>query len=282
MAKKQKRANQTSMNDVVGARNHRTGEPKTHFGGIDKIAVGKRDDHSLIYQGDPDDPAVLAANEEEEISPTLIDSLTPSQEKAVKNKIITDLNDPRASESNFRPVDQSLNNSQELITLDKNIKDYNAKVLELDPLYTNLIPTEKVLVRVYVMETTRSEGGIILEPTVKVPIPTQNGMGQIGHITTPYPYQTKAVIVSAPHMMRKVEDQPYVPGTIVQLSDAPIKVRVLNKEATDVTIPSAFTHHEWQFPLPPKDMTNRHYGYLLVRKSEINVLVPANEDLKPN
>jgi hypothetical protein len=165
----------------------------------------------------------------------------------------------------------NLNNAEDL-QLESKISQYNSEITNLDPDYANLTPITKILVRCYHIETERSPAGLITKPTVQVKVPTQNGVGYIGRVESPYAYQKRAVVVSVPDRYSKDENSQIKPGTIVQLSSNPLIARSAGKDY-DFDMPYAFTHYSWQDILPPKDCLNKHFGYLIIPINEIEVIV---------
>jgi hypothetical protein len=159
-------------------------------------------------------------------------------------------------------------NTKTDLEMERKYKEYNESIKELDPMYSNLIPVSKILVRCYVMEYTRTEGGLLIKPIVTIPVPTQNGIGKIGDVETPFPYQTKAIVIAAP----KRYEETYPVGATVQLSSSPIKAVSRGKDS-GIDLPYAFTHASYPYPGVPANVEDRHYGYLLVPPMEIDVIM---------
>lgn len=147
------------------------------------------------------------------------------------------------------------------------IKEYNRNITNLDPLYANIKPLHDILVRVYLIEPQLSESGLFLPHTEEVPVKTQNGIG-VWNVTTGFPYSTKAVVVAVP------DGSNLQPGNIVQLAPNQIKADVVGASNNAiVTVKNAFLHSDRGSVIPPKDVTNQHYGYLLVPYYEVKAVL---------
>lgn len=181
------------------------------------------------------------------------------------------------TEKNKRFRQVPMINEAPMIQKELDVKEYNENVTKLNPLYTALIPTNRIIVRCFHIETYRTEGGLIIEPKIKIPVPTQNGYGMIGEISSPYAYQKLAVVVAIPESLRRNESNKLVPGALVQLASNPLKGRKAGKEF-DVDLPYGFTHYTYPEVLPPSNLKSEHYGYLLIPGSEIQVIIPNIEN----
>lgn len=147
------------------------------------------------------------------------------------------------------------------------IRTYNANLTTLDPLYASTQPLAMVLVRVFLSEPSISENGLLIPHRQLVQIPTQNGQAILQEIESPFPYSNKAIVVATPPLSSVLK-----PGDIVQLHSNPIKAQSqgAGKNAS-IHIPSAYVRPEKGDTLIPTDVTNQHYGYLLISLGEVIV-----------
>ena len=136
---------------------------------------------------------------------------------------------------------------------------YNESVPTLDSGYMAFEPYRKILVRCYVHAYYES-GGVLIKPSVIVEVPTQSGYGYLPHEESPYPYSTRAVIVSAP---KGKEAEGFTPGREVLLLPKTVMAFKAGKDYP-FHMPRAFMLPEWQSTEPPTSIKDRHYGYLLV------------------
>jgi len=170
-------------------------------------------------------------------------------------------------------------NEEQLLKKEKAIQEYNENIKDLDPDYTSVVPNNKVLVRVFHLNTERTAGGLIIEPTVRVKIPTRSGYGYIGDAESPWQYSQKCVIVSVPagtseELVSKLSNgeemrykNPLRVGSVCQLGPSALQPKGGSDGAVD--IPSAYTLPEWPDGRPPTDLNNKHFGYLMVSRSDI-------------
>lgn len=159
------------------------------------------------------------------------------------------------------------------------IKKYNQEIKNLNPLYSNMIPVTKVLVRCFHIETERTESGLIVTPTkALVKLPTRAGVGFKGTAESPYLYTRKAVIVSVPERYMNDENGKIKPGVIVQLENPALQAIPTGRNSTggeefDIDMPNAFTHYSYQGITPPIDPEDDHFGYLLVSVTDIQMIL---------
>jgi len=67
----------------------------------------------------------------------------------------------------FKPVGATtLPNTANLIKIEEGIQEYNKSITDLQPLYSELKPVWKIIVRAYHLEAERTPGGIILPPEI--------------------------------------------------------------------------------------------------------------------
>lgn len=144
---------------------------------------------------------------------------------------------------------------------DESIKNYNANLKILNPLYANLQPIRDVIVRCYHL-TTKSENGLFIPINIPVKEITQNGMGVRAVLNSPWKLDTKAVVVAVPkdYESLKVGDVVQIPRNVV----TPEKPSVDH----DFELPLAYTHPDWFSLNPPTALDNPHFGYLLLSPYE--------------
>lgn len=145
------------------------------------------------------------------------------------------------------------------------IFQYNANIKNLDELYSSITPFSKILVRVYLLEPSRSEGGLLTPYRQKLPVPTNVGVGSMMELESPYPYDGKAVVVAVPQHNTFLK-----PGDVIQLEIAPVRLSGVGQNAT-IQIPNGYLHPDANTTIVPTNPDNRHYGYLLVPSHEISV-----------
>lgn len=154
---------------------------------------------------------------------------------------------------------------------------YNENIKNLDELYSNLIPRFDVLVRIYVNPMEVSESGVLKPNTVPVSAPTNAGVHYIGSMDNPYPYSSKAIVISVPSEVTDLK-----PGDIVGLADTPVKGVALGKgDQAVVTIPNKYVHPDEakKYPIEnplPSDPSDRNYGYLLIKPYDVKVIIQKN------
>lgn len=154
---------------------------------------------------------------------------------------------------------------------------YNENIKNLDELYSNLIPRFDVLVRIYVNPMEVSESGVLKPNTVPVSAPTNAGVHYIGSMDNPYPYSSKAIVISVPSEVTDLK-----PGDIVGLADTPVKGIALGKgDQAVVTIPNKYVHPDEakKYPIEnplPSDPSDRNYGYLLIKPYDVKVIIQKN------
>jgi len=193
---------------------------------------------------------------------------TPELDKDKKSPIILDK--PDGLSEGVRQV--PLVNSEADILAEKDAKDYNARVSEIDPLYGDLKPIRKILVRCFHKEPQRSELGLILPvDEMEVKVPTQTGQGIIGVVKSPWAFSKRAVVVAVPDYS-KPELAKLKVGNIIQLNNGVLKA-VKGSKDMSFDLPNAFTHHEWGKVTPPESKKSPHYGYFLVPEHEVDIII---------
>lgn len=149
--------------------------------------------------------------------------------------------------------------------------DYNKEIENLDSRYTDLRPLNKIIVRSYV-KNLKDENGLIQPNTAPIVIPTRSGVGALQLLDNPWPYSKRAIIVSIPSWEQELKV-----GMTIQLNNAP--VRAMNRGSDyGLAMPNGFQHYEYEDIEPPKDPEHEDYGYLLVDRTEIEVILTTPEE----
>lgn len=144
------------------------------------------------------------------------------------------------------------------------IFEYNSNITNFDPLYASIQPLQKILVRVFLSEPSRTEAGLLTPYKQTLPVPTQSGVGSLMEMESPWPYSNKAIVVAVPQMTSlKV-------GDVVQLDMAPVRIAGNAQNAT-IVVPSAYMHPDANTTLLSTNPSSKHYGYLLIPTHEISV-----------
>lgn len=190
------------------------------------------------------------------------------KEKAARKATMTDLLDEYQSNS---PKQKQIDLSNETVQDESwsqtellQIKEYNDRVHILDPLYSSVTPLTSYIVRVFLIEPKESEG-VFIPYKQLVSVPTANGMAEFAEIESPFPYSNRAVIVSTPMNASLIQK-----GDIVQLANNPVRPQVQGRgHNASVTIPAAYIHPDAATFNIPKNITDRHYGYLNIPVHEI-------------
>lgn len=150
----------------------------------------------------------------------------------------------------------------------EDLKLYNENITNIDPLYQNLQPRFKVLLRCFVSEITKDENGLIIPNTIPIPIPTKSGFGNMAVVETPWPYSKKAVVIAAP------EGSNLKQGDIVMLTKQPITGVIGNGNNAMLSVSDGFIHPDEAgkyaagFPTDPND---KNYGFLLKADFDIDL-----------
>lgn len=150
--------------------------------------------------------------------------------------------------------------------LDKQIEqrnDYNNKLIELDPLYETLKPIGSFIVRYSLLPIVTNDMGLVINEDRKVSLQTDNGHLK-GKIVDPYQFNSVAVIVAMPEHETFLKK-----GQLCQT--------VLPKT---MTMGDVVVGYEYNYMHPSagaaditKDITNPHFGYAIIPKQWIKVLL---------
>lgn len=152
-------------------------------------------------------------------------------------------------------------------------KEYNQNVENLDSNYKSIKPNHQLIVRCFLIEPKVSETGLVTPFKEILEVPTQSGVGTHREFETDWPYATKGVIVSVPN-----GTQSFKVGDIVQLSPRAVQVALKGKgNNAQVLIANGFMHVDSKLFSPPKDVTNEHYGYILVSPQEVQATYPKQD-----
>ena len=140
------------------------------------------------------------------------------------------------------------------------IINYNSQLQVINPLYGGVTPMSKVLVRPYLIEPQITESGLVLPYKQTIPVPTNSGAAKYADIESDFPFSPKAVVVSVPTGNTTLK-----PGDVVFLSRKAIQMIVLGTGANaELRVENAFIHPDSKMFDLTKDVTNQHYGYIMV------------------
>lgn len=150
---------------------------------------------------------------------------------------------------------------------------YNSELIyDIDAKYAEYIPANGfIMVRVFTRAYGKSLTGSIVDYNPKlVNIKTNSGIGNIAPITNPYPFSTKAIVVSASNgygtSFRK--------GDVIDLtSEALVVGSETERLREDLKPRFGFIHPDTEDPAnylkPPSDPTHKEFGFLLIPTSFI-------------
>lgn len=146
---------------------------------------------------------------------------------------------------------------------------YNDKLLELDELYCNVTPMSKILVRPYLITPDVTPSGLIVPYKQTVPVPTNSNVGKYADIESDFPYSPKAVVVSVPDHYTGLKK-----GDVIFLSRKAIQLLVLGTGANaELRVEGGFVHPDAGLFDLPKDVKDRHYGYVLIDAFNIDAKI---------
>lgn len=172
-------------------------------------------------------------------------------------------------ESQKERVVSQIKESNYNLDLFESIERYNSNIMNLDSLYSELQPINDVLLRVFLLVPEKTANGLVVPFKKFVPIPTKAGVGSWAEVESPFPYSTKAIVVSAP-----IENKYFKAGQIVQLANDQVEAQVVGSgEDAYIRIKNGFMHPDSNLTIAPKDPNNIHYGYLLVPSYEIKTII---------
>lgn len=141
---------------------------------------------------------------------------------------------------------------------EEDILNYNNNLKNLDELYTGMSPFRNIVVRMYHVIAEKTPGGLVIEPSLPMKEMTQNGIGIRKTMNTPWPYQRRGVVVSVPEYEVWLK-----PGDIVEVDKHAVQAIKPGVDHEPV-LEHGFTHSSWLSQEPPTDLTNRHFGYILI------------------
>lgn len=161
--------------------------------------------------------------------------------------------------------------------LNEKLIAYNEKITEISDKYASLKFRHDILVRVFVRPMQKSENGLMIPNKAPIKAPTNSGYGSIGHMDNPYPYESKAVIISLPE---RFKDSDLKVGQIVGLTNNPIKAVPMGRgDNVMVQIANAFVHPDDRGKYTdgitgvPEDPEDPNYGYLTLTDFDIQVIM---------
>lgn len=149
----------------------------------------------------------------------------------------------------------------------KELDYYNSGELEPDADYSGVeINGYNVMVRVYAMGATMSNGGIYMLPSTLIPIPTKSGQGILDYKMSPYNFSHKAVVITGGNTKFKK-------GDIVHL--AVLYLVAPQAGNAEQTLPrygfALYDYIDFNVYANCKNIGEKHYGYMLLPESSISV-----------
>lgn len=152
------------------------------------------------------------------------------------------------------------------------VEEYNAKLVDLDPIYSELKPTSSVLVRLYIKKLETTSSGIVIPEYSVLYSRTQNGVPSGIKIEDPFPFMLKAVVVAKPVLSY---DLPYNVGDTVILHKSAITKTVEGRGDDAIPqIENSFVHPDYGSSYDtPTDVTDPNYGYLEVGLQDIRFVI---------
>lgn len=179
-----------------------------------------------------------------------------------KNKIYFTNTDDRVEElASKRKPDVAVEDPME-----KKRTEYNNSITTLDPKYTALAPINSFIVRIFVRDKMRTESGVYLQPK-QVLWESRNSTKTKVHVD-PWQFTSKAVIVSVPSHETYLK-----PGDIVQI----VSPQSIASEAEVLGYEYQYAHPDYMEPQMPKDPQHQHFGYAIIHREMIKVLINEME-----
>lgn len=150
------------------------------------------------------------------------------------------------------------------------VVNYNKNISNLNPLYSNIKPLHQILVRVLLHEP-KKVGNLVMPFKQIFPIPTKSGTGNYAEIESDFPFKTEGIVVAVP------DNNPLKPGDKVMLSRKAFQMAVVGTGANTRIDVDSFLHPSYDGQETPKDVTNEHYGYILVDYYQIQAKLNGTE-----
>lgn len=146
---------------------------------------------------------------------------------------------------------------------------YNQNVKTLDPRYASVKPVAQVLVRCHLIEPKVSEAGLITPFSTRLEVNTESGRGRFEDVELPYLLALTAQVVAVPANTTAVSV-----NDTVQLNERAVQGSVIGQGFDrKVVLRNAFIRTDLTTEIP-KDVTNEHFGYILVSVSDIQAILP--------
>lgn len=182
---------------------------------------------------------------------------------SIKDQMIKDGYDP--SKAQKEKATSNIHASKYTKEYYDQVIKYNANLLTLDEQYQKVTPLTKILVRPFLIQPDITESGLIFPYKQTIPVPTKSGVGTTKDVESDFPYSPKAVVISVPENNTTLK-----PGDIIFLSRKAIQMVVIGTAAdAELRVENAFVHPDAGLYDLPKDLTNTHYGYVLVEQFQI-------------
>jgi len=141
-------------------------------------------------------------------------------------------------------------------------KVYNDSITTLDERYTSLTPLTSYIVRLYIRDEVRTKSGLFI-PDARVKSTSHSGMAEY-NARDPFGFTGKAVIVGVPAFEQELKA-----GDVVQI----VKPQMIADKEEVLGYVEAYAHPDYQLPMIPADPSDPDFGYALVPRTYIKVLI---------
>jgi len=154
------------------------------------------------------------------------------------------------------------------------VKQYNTNINQHLSMYTTLVPTNGILVRLYLREPKITESGLYIPETNAVDTIEVKRTAASGDRYTqkledsPWKWSTKAVIVALPEFLKT-----HTIGQNVQVPFFPTGSMTKSDESKEMTFQYAFIHCDANTLDIPQDCLDPHFGYALIPTHEIKCIL---------
>lgn len=145
----------------------------------------------------------------------------------------------------------------------KNRSDYNNAIHQLDPRFTNLRPLNSYIVRFQLrLEEKRSD--LIVPASGDILLPSRSGKHKEA-VKDPYRFKQVAIVVCVPEHETQLK-----PGMLVHcVGPNPIG----NIDDGILGYDCEYLHPEYNQPVGPKDPKDKDFGYAIVDRGRIKVII---------
>jgi hypothetical protein len=141
--------------------------------------------------------------------------------------------------------------------------EYNAKIAELNPVYSTVEPLGSYIVRFFV-RTMPKKSKLILPVSGEILQNHKSGLVQ-EKARDPYRFSSKAVLVAVPEGEGQLKQ-----GMIVQC----VTPEPVGEGEQVFGYQAEYLHPSYEDRLGPKDCKNPHFGYAIIPRNWIKVILP--------